>query len=200
MIHKEILLPTQVGVLEQLGPFASSRGFYLGGGTAIALRLGHRRSDDLDWFTPEVIEAPDRLAADLQQAGIPFAMEDISPGTLHGNISGVNISFLQYGYPLLVELHPMPEFGCHLASLDDLTAMKLAAVSQRGARKDFLDIYELGLKYASIERMLELYEQKYAVEDVGHVLLGLSYFDDAEREPMPMVMRDINWLRPVFQS
>lgn len=192
-IHKEILLPTQLRVLEQLGPFTSSRNFYLGGGTTIALRLGHRRSDDLDWFTPEIIEAPDRLAADLQQSGIPFVIEDISPGTLHGNVSSVKTSFLQYGYPLLGGLHTVPELGCQLASLDDLTAMKLAAVSQRGSRKDFLDIYELGIKHASIERMLELYEQKYAVTDIGHVLLGLSYFDDAEQEPMPIVMRHINW-------
>jgi hypothetical protein len=94
---------------------------------------------------------------------------------------------------LLGELHTVQELGCQLASLDDLTAMKLAAVSQRGSRKDFLDIYELGIKHASIERMLELYEQKYAVTDIGHVLLGLSYFDDAEQEPMPIVMQDINW-------
>jgi predicted nucleotidyltransferase component of viral defense system len=82
--------------------------------------------------------------------------------------------------------------GCQLASLDDLTAMKLAAISQRGSRKDFLDIYELGIKHAPLKRMLELYEQKYAVDDIGHVLLGLSYFDDAEREPMPMVIWGIN--------
>lgn len=97
-IYKEILLPTQLRVLEQLGSFASSRSFYLGGGTAIALHLGHRRSDDLDWFTSEIIEAPDRLAADLQQSGIPFVIEGISPGTLHSTVSGVNTSFLQYGY------------------------------------------------------------------------------------------------------
>ncbi|OLE51637.1 MAG: hypothetical protein AUG51_22010 [Acidobacteria bacterium 13_1_20CM_3_53_8] len=189
-------------MLEQLGPFAASRSFYLGGGTAIALHLGHRRSDDLDWFTSEIIEAPDRLAADLQQGGIPFVVEDISPGTLHGNVSEVNTSFLQYSYPLLGELHQAPELGCQLASLDDLAAMKLAAISQRGSRKDFLDIYELGIKYASIERMLELYKQKYAVEDIGHVLLALSYFDDAEREPMPIVMRDVNWgdVKKMIQS
>jgi hypothetical protein len=95
VIHKEILLPTQLRVLEQLGPFTSSRNFYLGGGTTIALQLGHRRSNDLDWFTPEIIEAPNRLAADLQQSGIPFVIEDISPGTLHGNVSSVKTSFLQ---------------------------------------------------------------------------------------------------------
>jgi hypothetical protein len=192
-IHKEILFPTQLRVLEQLGHFTSSRGFYLGGGIAVALYFGHRRSDDLDWFTQEMIEAPDRLAADLRQNGIPFAIEEIAPGTLHGNVSGMSTSFLQYGYPLLGELQLVPELECQLASLDDLTAMKLAAILQRGSRKDFLDIYEIGIKYASIERMLELYEQKYVVQDFGHVLLGLSYFDDAEQEPMPIVMRDINW-------
>jgi hypothetical protein len=192
-MYPGILTSNQHTALAKLGSFASSHNFYLGGGTAIALYLGHRRSDDFDWFTEQRMGAADRLAADLQRSGIPFTTESFSPGTLYGTVSGVRTSFIEYGYTLLSERQTVPDFGCQLASLDDLAAMKLAAITQRGSRKDFLDIYELGLKHASLERMLELYKQKYEIVDIGHVLLGLSYFDDAEMEPMPQMMRAVEW-------
>jgi hypothetical protein len=201
-MHPEILTPTQHIALAQLGPFASSHHFYLGGGTAIALYLGHRRSDDFDWFIEQSMGAADRLAAELQRSGIPFTIESFSPGTLYGTVSGVRTSFIEYGYPLLDKLQSVPDFGCEMASLDDLVAMKLAAIAQRGSRKDFLDIHELGISHASLERMLELYKQKYGIKDVGHVLLGLSYFDDAESEPMPQMMRLEQWskIKKTIQS
>jgi hypothetical protein len=192
-MHPEILTPNQHTALAHLGPFASSHSFYLGGGTAIALYLGHRRSDDFDWFIEQSMGAADRLATELQRGGIPFSTESFSPGTLYGTVSGVRTSFIEYGYPLLRELQIVPDFGCQLASLDDLAAMKLAAITQRGSRKDFLDIFELGLKHASLQRMLEIYKQKYGINDIGHVLLGLAYFDEAEMEPMPQMLRVVKW-------
>ena len=71
--------------------------------------------------------------------------------------------------------------------------MKLSAVAQRGARKDFCDIYALGKKSFSLQEMLDFYQKKFNIRDVGSVLYGLVYFDDAESERMPRMLWDVNW-------
>jgi hypothetical protein len=167
--------------------------FYLGGGTALALHLGHRRSVDFDWFTREYIADPLHLARDLNDQDIAFVTGSIERGTLHGLVSGVQVSFLEYRYPLLQPLVTWPMFACMLASPADLACMKLSALAQRGAKKDFVDVYALGIAYCSLSDMLGWYQQKYAVTDLTHVLYSLAYFDDADRERMPRMFWDSNW-------
>jgi hypothetical protein len=167
--------------------------YYLGGGTTIAIYLGHRHSVDLDWFTEEGITDPMRLAQNIRDKGIPFVTGQIERGTLHGTISGVRISFLEYKYPLLKPLIIWQKAACQLATLEDLACMKLSALTQRGSKKDFVDIYALGLRYFSLRDMLRLYQKKFSVEDMGHVLYGLSYFDDADKEKLPKMFWDTDW-------
>jgi len=167
--------------------------YYLGGGTTIAIYLGHRHSVDLDWFTEEGITDPMRLAQNIRDKGIPFVTGQIERGTLHGTISGVRIRFLEYKYPLLKPLIIWQKAACQLATLEDLACMKLSALTQRGSKKDFVDIYALGLRYFSLRDMLRLYQKKFSVEDMGHVLYGLSYFDDADKERLPKMFLDTDW-------
>jgi len=167
--------------------------YYLGGGTTIAIYLGHRHSVDLDWFTEEGITDPMRLAQNIRDKEIPFVTGQIERGTLHGTISGVRISFLEYKYPLLKPLIIWQKAACQLATLEDLACMKLSTLTQRGSKKDFVDIYALGLRYFSLRDMLRLYQKKFSVEDMGHVLYGLSYFDDADKERLPKMFWDTDW-------
>jgi predicted nucleotidyltransferase component of viral defense system len=171
----------------------TQRQFYLGGGTALALYLGHRHSIDLDWFTQERIADPLRLAQDLRDEGVSFITGRIERGTLHGSVSGVRVSLLEYRYPLLEPHVSWPESECLIASLADIACMKLAALTQRGSKKDFVDIYALGLRYQPLPVMLRLYRQKYSVEDTVHVLYGLAYFHDADKERMPRMLWDTDW-------
>src|SRR5438105_1871576 len=127
--HLEVLTRRQLTVLTQLGPWLTRRGFYLAGGTAVALHLGHRRSVDLDWFTAARIPEPLRLAQDLRESGVPFVTGAVSPGTLYGSIRGIRLSFLEYRYPLLAAMRPW-RGGTRIASRADLAAMKLAALAQ----------------------------------------------------------------------
>jgi hypothetical protein len=187
------LNPLQKKILQQLGPILMRQHYYLGGGTTIAIYLGHRHSVDLDWFTEEGITDPMRLAQNIRDKGIPFVTGQIERGTLHGTISGVRISFLEYKYPLLKPLIIWQKAACQLATLEDLACMKLSALTQRGSKKDFVDIYALGLRYFSLRDMLRLYQKKFSVEDMGHVLYGLSYFDDADKERLPKMFWDTNW-------
>ena len=191
--HTEGLSHVQREVLLQLGSLMTQRQFYLVGGTALAIHFGHRLSVDLDWFTGERIADPIRLAQDLRDAGVAFVTDQVERGTIHGSVSHVRVSLLEYRYPLLSPLVSWPEFGCSLASLDDLTCMKLSAIAQRGSKKDFVDIYALGLHHQPLQEMLRLYQQKYSIENIAHVLYGLSYFDDAEREQMPSMQWDTDW-------
>lgn len=194
MKHRlSVLAPAQKKALAQLAPFAAKRNFYLGGGTAIALYLGHRRSIDFDWFIQEALDDPMLLAQDIRSQGIDFTTNRVEPGTLHGMVSGVKVSILEYPYPLLSPSTRMQGFECNIASLDDLACMKLSALSQRGSKKDFVDIYALMLKHKSLPDILNLYKRKYDIGDMASVLYCLAYFDDADNEPMPRMIWKTNW-------
>jgi hypothetical protein len=177
----------------RLGSVAARNRFYLAGGTAIAIWLGHRESVDLDWFTPEEITDPLGLAETLKAGGLGFEASGVANGTLHGRAEEVKLSFLEYRYPLLRPLVDWPEYGCELASLEDLACMKLSAISSRGAKKDFIDLYALGTAYFTLAGMLELYQQKFATTDLLHVLASLTYFDDAELETTPKLHWELDW-------
>jgi hypothetical protein len=191
--HGEVLSERQRQALRPLGPKAAADGFYLAGGTAIALNLGHRRSVDLDWFLEGAIPDPLRLAAEIRDAGIPFLTGQISRGTLYGTVQGVRVSFLEFRYRMLDPLVIWPDFGCRLAGLRDLACMKLSAITQRGSRKDFIDLYALGSSGFSLPDMLDWYRTKFDAEDIGHVLYALAYFDDADAERMPRMVWKAGW-------
>lgn len=191
--HPDILSIRQKKVLTQIGHFCSTQGFYLAGGTALAIHLGHRRSRDFDWFTLQSIPDPFRLAEDIRKADIPFTTTHVERGTLYGDISGIRVSFIEYSYPLLESCAVRPLYNCRLAAPADIACMKLSAVTQRGSKKDFVDIYALASKIIPLDQMLKHYQKKFSVQDFGHVLFALTYFDDADRERMPFMLWTVNW-------
>jgi hypothetical protein len=135
--YQDGLTSVQIQVLHMVASFVAERQYYLGGGTALAIFLRHRRSLDLDWFTLEGFTDPLVFAQDPREVGIPFSTEQTAPGTLHGQVEGVRVGFLEFHYPLLAPLVHWSDTGANLASLDDLACMKLAAIAQRGLKKDF---------------------------------------------------------------
>lgn len=191
--HPEVLTARQRRALRELGPVMEEEGYYLAGGTAIALLLGHRRSADLDWFSQGETSELLSLVGRVQGRIAGLSVHRLAAGTLHGDVAGVRLSLLEYRYPLLQPLIAWSEYGCRLASLDDLACMKLAAVAQRGTKRDFVDVYALGLRHRPIAEVFELYGRKYGMSDKAHLLYALSYFDDAEGEPMPRMLWRVNW-------
>jgi hypothetical protein len=192
-LHAEILNARQARSLRRFAPRITEAGFYLGGGTAVALHLGHRRSIDFDWFRQEPIVDPLLLAEDLRAGGAPFVTAWTARGTLYGAAQGVRASFFEYRYKLLAPLTAWPETGCSVASLKDLACMKLSAIAQRGSRKDFIDLYAIATAGHSLTAMLAEYQEKFEVKEVGHLLYALSYFDDADVERMPRMIRRQTW-------
>lgn len=73
--------------------------------------------------------------------------------------------------------------------------MKLAAVSHRGAKKDFIDLYSICRTGISIEYLMDLLPRKFPDADINyyHMVKSLSYFDDAEREQMPIMRIQLVW-------
>jgi len=191
--HLDILDTDQKTVLKRLGPFLSEKNFYLGGGTALALHFGHRRSVDFDWFTGESLRDPMQLAGDIQAEGIPFEVYNIDQGTLHGVVHEVRVSMMSYRHPLLEPSLMLKKFNCSIAHLDDLGCMKLSAIAQRGLKKDFLDVYALLTHHKPLGEFLKLYQTKYGMNNVAPVLYGLVYFEDAEDEPLPRIFWGQNW-------
>jgi hypothetical protein len=191
-MHAEILTDTQVEVLRAVAPFARDAGFYLSGGTAIALHLGHRRSIDFDWFAPLDFD-PDALEERLLALLPSVTITSKEDGTLHALASGVQLSYLRYRYPFLQPVVRWAEFGCDLGSIPDLAAMKVAAVANRGSRKDFVDLYAMGVSGLTLPEMVLLYRRRFTDDDLAHVLRSLTYFNDAEREPMPEMLWPTAW-------
>lgn len=190
--YPEVMPPTQQSVLRQLAPIAAERGFFLAGGTGLAIQMGHRRSVDLDWFSAEAID-PMALATDLRQAGVPLEVIDVREGTLHGTARGVALSFLEYRYRSLVQPVEWPEYEVRLAGLEDLACMKLSAIGGRGSKKDFIDLFALGREKFSLGQMLEFYERKFGISDLGHAVYALTYFDDAGEEETPEMLWQVDW-------
>lgn len=189
-MHPETLSPETRRVLEKISRESWLSNFYLAGGTALALQLGHRISVDLDFFSQKDFSLP-LLKKDVAFVG-EYVLTNEEDGTLDGLIDDVKVTFLRYEYPLL---YPLNSFeGVALADIRDIACMKLDAVSSRGSRKDFIDIFFL-LERFSLDEMLDLFAKKYSHIQYNklHLLKSLVYFSDAEDEPMPVMLRDVSW-------
>jgi hypothetical protein len=162
-------------------------GFALAGGTSLALRLGHRISTDLDFFSIDPFE-PETLAS-LLGVG-PEAILGQASGTLRLRMRGVKAEFLRHNYPRLCQNESIE--GIEMWSLPDVAAMKLNAISNRGSKKDFYDVAAL-LSRFSLRSMLDFYQTKYQPASMMMVVRSLSWFDDADAEPDPISLRKTSW-------
>lgn len=178
-------------LLESLTGQSVLKDFYLAGGTAAALYLGHRWSQDLDFFTGIEFD-PLQLAEKLAKLE-GFLLTGQEPGTLHCFVNNVKVSFLYYPYPLVGNLEQYRE--AKLAPLEDIALMKLVAMVQRGTRKDFVDLYFLDKEKVAFEEMLQLFPQKYPAGTFQPlvILKALGYFSDAEKEDMPKMFCEVSW-------
>jgi len=176
-------------VLSQTKPeFLSS--FYLSGGTALSLQLGHRESEDLDFFTKAPFQ-PNQIERQLLPYGT-LSETELAPGTLNTYLNGVKLQFLLYPYRLIEPLIPWEDVN--LSSVIDIACTKLQTIGMRGSKKDFIDLYFL-LQQFSLETFLEQIKKKYEESDYSetHILKSLIYFDDAETQPIPRLHQDVSW-------
>jgi hypothetical protein len=191
---RRILPPDTARTWSTLAPLVPEAA-YLGGGTAIAVHLGHRVSRDLDFFYHHAALDLDQIADTLAAAG-RFAVTLRAPGTLNGVFSKTKVQFLhadegatqhQLTTPAKVE-------GLNIAALEDLIAMKLKVVGDRGELRDYFDLMAIEQRTGrTVEEGLSLFMARFApaypLQALGHVVRGLGYFDDVEPDELLPVPR-----------
>ena len=158
------------------------------GGTALALQIGHRNSVDIDLFgrhelnelmmshTLRRFEQSQKLGG--SQSIQVFLIEDIK------------VDFVNYPYPWIKP--PIVEDNIRMAAPEDIAAMKIAAITQRGSRKDFIDLYFL-LQQFSLTEIMNFYKEKITDGNEWLALRSIPYFKDADQQPTPTLFRDIAW-------
>ena len=179
-------------LLQELSGLDFLNDFSLAGGTSLALQLGHRISIDLDFFTLVEFD-PEELLDQLRQS-YKINNASLSTNTLslyiRSNKKNIKVEFLRHNYKLLKKIQIVNNI--RLYAIEDIAAMKLNAVANRGSKKDFYDIYQLLHKF-SITELLDLFKEKYKSSNAFTVIKSLNYFEDADMEPDPMSLIDVDW-------
>lgn len=189
MLHVESVAPHTLGILKTLATLSSFKNFSLAGGTALALQIGHRISVDLDFFSYEEYEV-DIVLAEIIGCGYEVKILGKKANNLNLIINGVKTDILKYSYPLLDTI--INDGGVRMMSKKDIALMKISAITNRGDRKDFTDLYFL-LKEHSLPELMSLYEKKYAHEELFHVYKSLTYFDDADKQAPLTMLKEASW-------
>ena len=182
-------------VLEKIINNISLTNYYMAGGTALSLQCGNRMSYDFDFFVYEIFDAQD-LEKELEELG-DFQVVYSKKGTLHGLLDGVQVTFLYYPNPILKKLVKSTEIdGLYYASLFDIAIMKLVAISSRGSKKDYFDLYFLcSFKDIDLKEVFLSLDKKYLKRNIPniHIIQSLTYFDDAEQEDGLELFVDMDW-------
>ena len=178
-IYYNILSNKQREILPSLG-FLKQRQVYLAGGTALALQIGHRSSIDFDFYDSKAFK-PEDVLRQFQKFIRDISVIQMNEGTLILDTEGIQVSLFHYEYQVIRPfVHAKYLF---LLSLEDISAMKLIAIIQRGTKRDFIDIYYLIQRFG-LEIIFFYSEEKYpGIFNPYLALQALTYFKDAENEP-----------------
>lgn len=192
-MHEKVLPKGGLALLTQIEKIESPllKGWTLAGGTGLALLLGHRKSDDFDFFRADSIKM-DALHGLLKKLGDYETLQE-DEKTLTVLISRIKLSFFCVEDPFIFKQTPYSFFS--ISDIRDIALMKLVAISGRGSRKDFIDLYSILRRGHTLQELFKLIPKKYGKGRANsyHILKSLTYFDDAEGEPMPAMIEPFRW-------
>ena len=187
----------QIKLLKELFEKEFLKDYFLVGGTNLALRYNHRHSVDLDLFVNKDFNLADSTNLHkelLNSFNDRYIENQVSEVGIFCFIDEIKVDFVKDPQALLKPLIKIDNF--RLADIEDIAAMKINAVTGRGSKKDFYDIYEL-LQHYSIDQLLEFYRKKYKISNLFHVRRSLNYFNDAEkteiRNNTVSSLKDVSW-------
>ncbi|MGC9292991.1 MAG: nucleotidyl transferase AbiEii/AbiGii toxin family protein [Acidobacteriaceae bacterium] len=188
--HREVTSASTEATLCALRDAQLLDHFYLAGGTGLALQFGHRLSHDLDFFAKDHFNEETFLQRVQALAG--FALVAKAPYTLHATVQETKVSFLGYAYPVLFPTNPFLDVA--VADPRDIACMKVGAIAGRGTKRDFVDLYTSAERYGLTE-ILRSFDRKYAQTNYSkiHILKSLTFFGDAEKDPMPHMLVALDW-------
>lgn len=181
-------------LLKSITETVSIPDYYMIGGTGLSLQLGLRESFDFDFCVPEQFNN-EILLEELNKIG-KLEVKQNQKGTCDIILNGVQVSFFYYPNKVIqdfVKTDEMPKLK--IASILDIAIMKIVAIGGRGAKKDFFDLYQILNKCnISLEDLADGLIQKYGNNvNYANVIMGLSYFEDAEQEILPKTFIEYNW-------
>lgn len=191
-LHWETMTPAMREVMAAFGRSRFGSRFYLAGGTALALQLGHRLSVDLDFFSPteDISTITSPLLGSLRSLSPTVA--DTAWGNLVLVANDVKVGFYGYGYEMLNPL--VDADGVRMASVIDIGLMKMDALLARASRKDFHDLYAI-CQHIPLKTLLELAPRKYpSIRDFeAQVVQHMVYFERAEQETPVPLLEGVPW-------
>jgi hypothetical protein len=185
-VNRRVLDPDKTRVIRLQADLVREGNFFLAGGVGLALRLGHRLSADLDWFTPRRFDAGElqRRLEDLAEKPSQILRQGCH--TVRAYYGLLETSFISYEQvPAKPEIMKVAGTEIPVADMEIIAAMKAAAVHDRGAKRDFIDIHAICTQPGwSVARFIEHAARMlpFAPEQVAR---ALTYYADAESDPMP---------------
>jgi predicted nucleotidyltransferase component of viral defense system len=191
MLHERSVDPELLSILRRLQELPSLSQFALAGGTALALKYGHRVSVDIDLFGKGNIEKEIIPALD-EAFGNEIQYEEV-PGrwAVFCYIRGIKVDIIPYDHPLVFPFEEIEKIRFFSAS--DILAMKINAILGRGTKKDFWDLYEL-MQHYTLDEIASFYQQKFPKQRlIITIPQAITYFDDAETSAMPKSLKDQDW-------
>jgi hypothetical protein len=188
MLQYQTTDPGTLELLRKLMQIGEFNGLRLVGGTSLALQIGHRSSIDIDMFGNLEVDEFEIIKI-LKNIGTTTLLKKTQNISIF-LIDGIKVDLVNYPYPWLEEI--IFEDNLRFAGIKDISAMKLAAITGRGTKKDFIDLYFL-LQYYSLEEMLGFYKLKYNDASEMLVLKSLTWFADADAEENPRMLMSMDW-------
>jgi len=189
MLQENAVQPAALALLKKLVALEDISSFALGGGTNLALRYGHRMSDDLDFFTNEKFDKPQLfqvITKTFPSAELLFEQNQ----TMLFVIDEIRADFVLYPFQWFL---PFEETGgTRLISIKDIIPMKLQAVSNRNSKKDYWDIAMLLGQYP-LREMILLFKEKFPQVDEGYIIHSLTDFEEAEDQFDPDSLNNRTW-------
>ena len=190
MLYTSTVEPRTLGLLKSLMSEPDIIPFNLVGGTALSLQIGHRMSFDLDFFGfPTELNIP-LISSVLQEYGMVEQLT-ASKNIYSAHVGEIKVDFVRYRYPMIKPFSTY-DGSLRLAALEDIAAMKMAAITGRGRKKDFADLYFL-LRHFSMQEMIDFYLKKYSDGNLFLLSKSLNYFEDADEDADLMLIKKSDW-------
>lgn len=192
MLQYGAIEPGTLALLKDLMAIPALQDFSLVGGTALALRYGHRKSIDLDLFSSRDFNN-ENIAAVISEEFPTFTYQRLNnPIGVFGFINNIKVDFVKHHqHPVIGSI--IETENVRILSDQDIIAMKINAILRRGVKKDFWDLAEL-LQHYSLRDCIDFYNLKFKNQFLAiSIPKAITYFDDAEESEDPVSLKNQTW-------
>ena len=188
MLYTETVESNTLSLIQSLQTKPYTKEFLLVGGTALALQLGHRTSTDIDLFTTEKFDTESFL--NTIRVDYQVSIRHLMGHAILVDIAEVKTDFVFQQSQIIGEI--IEKDSIRMASLKDIAAMKISAITARGRKRDFIDLYCL-MKHYPLPDIINFFLDKYKDATAMLAIRSLFYFVDAENDFDPKCFFTYNW-------